>query len=284
LAVKSIRVLLRGSEERLGVREFFHLPVRRGIGRSCPLCLPASGNTAPGRVPRGSFLILSGRDADDLRLRREREKFLNRVREEECSCLAFAENREPPEEVRRFCEQNHIALFSSSYSGPYLLSRFTGLIREKILEIVVIHGVLVNLYGLGLLITGYAGVGKTTCGLELARRGHIWVADDLLEVEKRGGKLHGRGYGTARDVIALRGVGVVESRTCPGILRIQPESPLDLWCELRMKAEEPGEGRPRHIMEVALPFSTFPSPVVCGDAPALVENWVQAVAAGKEIA
>jgi hypothetical protein len=51
-----------------------------------------------------------------------------------------------------------------------------------------------------------------------------------------------------------------------------------------MKAEEPGEGRPRHIMEVALPFSTFPSPVVCRDAPALVENWVQTVAAGKEIA
>lgn len=227
---------------------------------------------------------MSGQDADRLHRCQEIEAFLNRVQEQECSCLAFAENREPPEEVRRFCEQNHVALFSSSYSGPYLLSRFTGLIREKILKIVVIHGVLVNLYRLGLLITGDAGVGKTTCGLELARRGHIWIADDILEVEKRGRKLHGRGYGTARDVIALRGVGIVDNRTCPGILRIRPESPLDLWCELTMKPEEPGAERQRRIMEVALPFSMFPSPLVCRDTPALIENWVQAVAAGKEIA
>ena len=284
MAIKSIRALLKGSEERLGVREFFYLPARRDIGPSCPLCLSDSEKNAPGQVPRGSILILSGRDADNLHRSREREKFLNRVQNEDFSCFAFAENREPSEAIRRFCEENHIALFNSSYDGPYLLSRFTGLIREKILKIVVIHGVLVNLYGLGLLITGDAGVGKTTCGLELARRGHIWIADDILEVVKRGRKLHGRGYGSARDVIALRGVGVVENRTRPEILRIQPESSLDLWCELRMKPEGPGEEKHRHIMDVPLPFSPFPSPLVRRDTPALIEDWVQAVAAGKEIA
>ncbi len=282
MAIKSIRGLLRGSEERLGVRDFFHLPVRRDIGRPCPLCLPASEKIAPGQVPRGSILILSGRDADDLHRCREQKAFLNRIRNGNFSCLAFSENREPPEEIRRCCEESHVALFSSSYDGPYLLSRFTGLIRERILKIVVIHGVLVNLCGWGLLITGDAGVGKTTCGLDLARRGHIWIADDILEVVKRGRRLHGRGYGTARDAIALRGVGVVETRTRPEISRMQPESSLDLWCELRMKQEGPGEEKTRRIMDVPLPFIPFPSPVVHRDTPTLIEQWVQAFAAGKE--
>ena len=124
--------------------------------------------------------------------------------EEDFSCIAFADDQEPPEAVKRFCEENNVTLFSSSFDESYLLSRITGLIREKILKTVVIHGVLVNLHGLGLLITGNAGVGKTTSGLALAKRGHVWIADDLIEVVKKQGRLYGRGYGSAGKVVALR--------------------------------------------------------------------------------
>lgn len=203
------------------------------------------------------------------------------MREKDFSCIAFADDQEPPVEMKRFCEENNIALFSSSFDEPYLLSRITGLIREKILKTVVIHGVLVNLYGLGLLITGNAGVGKTTCGLALARRGHVWIADDLIEVVKKQRKLYGRGYGLSGSVIALRDEGIVECRSYPGISRLAAVSPLQLWCELRTEPETVETEEMRTIMDVSLPFSVFSS--YAEDTPTLIEEWAQGFTAPKEL-
>jgi HPr kinase/phosphorylase len=228
-------------------------------------------------------LVVSAEAAEKLFRPREREKFLARIWEQDISCIAFTDNQEPSGEIERFCGKNRITLFSSSFDEPYLLSRITGLIREKILKTVVMHGVLVNLYGLGLLITGDAGVGKTTCGLMLLKRGHIWIADDLIEVVRKGRRLQGRGYGSAGDVVALRDKGIVECRSYQGIPRVKPDSSLHLWCELRA---EPGMSRTekqRVIMDVSLPFSTFPSFAFHEDTPTLIEDWAKAFTAPKEM-
>lgn len=212
-----------------------------------------------------------------------REKFLAGIQEKEIFCIAFAEDQEPPEEIKRFCAENKVSLFSSSFDEPYLLSRITGLIREKILKTVMIHGVMVNLYGLGLLITGEAGVGKTTCGLALAKRGHVWVADDLIEVVKRGRRLYGRGYGSAGKVVALRDKGIVECRSHSGVTRVASASSLQLWCELRAEQETSSMEEARTIMDVSLPFFAFPSFAFHGDTPKLIENWAKPFAAPKEV-
>lgn len=280
---KSIRALLEGAEERLGIRQFFSLPNRRDYGRFGPVCLSASEISSLKRIPPGSVLVISPGAAEKLLRPEELESLLVRMREKDFSCIAFADNKEPSEAIKRFCEENNIALFRSFYDEPYLLSRITGLIREKILEIVVIHGVLVNLFGLGLLITGDAGVGKTTCGLALAKRGHIWIADDLIEVRKKAGRLHGRGYGSARNVVALRDRGIVECRSYPDIFRVKPDSPLHLWCELRAEQETRKTAEARTIMDVSLPFFAFPSFACRRDTPTLIENWAKVFTAPKEI-
>ena len=280
---KSIKVLFEGSEERLGIREFFSFNAQRDFGRSCPVCLSASETSSFELTPPGSILVISAGAVEKLLRPEEQESLLARIREKGFFCIAFADNEEPPETIKRFCEDNNVLLFSSSYDEPYLLSRITGLIREKILKTVVMHGVLVNLYGLGLLITGDAGVGKTTCGLALAKKGHIWIADDLVEVVKKGERLLGRGYGSARNVIALRDEGMVECRSYPGISWVESASPLQLWCELRAEPEISRTGKQRVIMDVSLPFSTFPSFAFHGDTPTLIENWAKAFAAPKEI-
>ena len=280
---KSIRALLEGSEARLGIRKLFSLPDRRGQDRSCPVCLSAAEPSSFARIPRGSVLVVSATAAEKLLRPREREKFLARIWEQDISCIAFADNEEPPGAIKRFCEENNVALFRSSYDEPYLLSRITGLIREKILKTVVLHGVLVNLHDLGLLITGDAGVGKTTCGLELAKRGHIWIADDLIEVVRKGRRFQGRGYGSARNVVALRDEGIFDCSSYPGIDRVASASPLHLWCELRAEPGMSKTEKQRAIMDVPLPFSCFPSFAFHGDTPTLIENWAKAFAAPKEM-
>lgn len=279
---ESIRTLFVGSEERLGVRKFFFLSDRKCPRRCSPVCFSAL-ETRSFSPPRGSVIVISG-EAAAKRLRPGAgEKFLAGIQEKEISCIAFADDQEPPEEIKRFCEENNIALFSSSFDEPYLLSRITGLIREKIFKTVVIHGVLVNLYGLGLLITGDAGVGKTTCGLALAKRGHIWVADDLIEVVKKGKRLSGQGFGSAGNVVALRDQGILECRSYPGVTRVASRSSLQLWCELRAAQETLKTEEARTIMDVSLPFFAFPSFAGHGDTPTLIENWAKAFAAPKEM-
>jgi serine kinase of HPr protein (carbohydrate metabolism regulator) len=275
--------LLEGSEERLGVREFFFLPGQRDLGCTCPMCLSAMEISSFPLIPPGSLLVISAGAVEEIHRPALREKFLVWLLEKEISCVAFADGQEPPEEIKRFCVESNIALFSSSFDEPYLLSRVTGLIREKILKTVTIHGVLVNLYDLGLLITGEAGAGKTTCGLALAKRGHIWIADDLIEVVKKGRRLYGRGYGSTGNVVALRDQGIVECRSYPGVSRVESASRLRLWCELKGEPEMSGMEEERAIMDVLLPFSTFPSFVFHGDTPTLIENWAKAFTAPKEM-
>jgi len=197
--------------------------------------------------------------------------------------MAFAEDQEPSAEIKRFCKDNHIVLFASAFDGHYLQSRLIGLIREKILKTVVMHGVLVNLYGLGLLITGHAGVGKTTCGLMLSGKGHIWIADDLIEVAKKRRNLYGRGYGSSGNVVALRDQGIVACRSYPGITRTASDSPIHLWCELKAEPETPQTEETRTIMGVTVPFAFFSSFPCPEDASACIEKWAYRFADLKEI-
>lgn len=280
---KSIRALFEGSEERLGVRKFFSLPARKVPGRDCPVCFSISECDAFPRGLSGGMLVISADAAKRFLAPMGRDDFLDRIRDQHLSCMAFADDQEPPEEIKRFCEDNHIALFISSFNGSYLQSRITGLIREKILKTVVMHGVLVNLYGLGLLITGHAGVGKTTCGLKLAKRGHIWIADDLIEVEKRRRNLYARSYGSTGTVVALRDQGVVACESCPEIKQTASESPLQLWCELKAEPETPKAEDMRTIMGVSVPFTVFSSFPFAEDSSTRIEKWACGFAALKEM-
>ena len=282
MKTKTIRGLLRGARERLGVRQVFFLPAGRVLGSLCPLCLSASDVPAAKQVPPGSLVVLSRRNVIKLRDGRSRRGFFRLLLEGNFSCIALADNDEPPEYLRQFCFNNRIALLRSTYEAPYLISRLTGLIRERICHTVVVHGVLVNLYGLGLLITGDAGVGKTACGLELAKKGHAWIADDLVEVVRKYGKLHGSGFGSAGHYVALRDRGLVAREAVAGISRVMPESILDLWCNLTETLINPGGDKQRRLLNVPLAFSTFPAINVSGQTPILIEQWVKTVVFGKE--
>jgi len=280
----SIRILFEGSEARLGIRKLFSLPDGKMAGRDCPVCLSTSESHAFPCNFSGGMLVISADTAKRLLLTpAARDGFLARIREQKVSCMAFAEDQEPSEDIKRFCIDNHIVLFSSAFDGAYLQSRLTGLIREKIFKTLVMHGVLVNLYGLGLLITGHAGVGKTTCGLMLAERGHMWIADDLIEVVKKRRNLYGRGYGSTGNVLALRDQGIVACRSYPGITRTASASPLQLWCELKTGPETPIKKEMRTIMGVSVPFAVFSSFPCPEDASMRIEKWAYRFADFKEM-
>jgi HPr kinase/phosphorylase len=85
--------------------------------------------------------------------------------------------------------------------------------REKTGRTIVVHGVLVQASGLGVLMTGDSGIGKTACGLDLVAGGCLWIADDAVVLERRGDALYGRGHERTKKLIAVRGRGILDVRS-----------------------------------------------------------------------
>jgi len=95
------------------------------------------------------------------------------------------------------------------------------------------HGVLVEVHGEGLLITGDSGVGKSETALELIKRGHRFIADDAVEIKKVGrNSLVGAAPDLIRDYMELRGIGVVNIRQIYGVGAVKPRSAIDLIVKL----------------------------------------------------
>lgn len=93
---------------------------------------------------------------------------------------------------------------------------------------IVVHGVLVQVSGLGVLLMGDSGIGKTGCGLDLVARGSLWIADDAVVLEKRGDALYGRGHGRTKKLIAVRGLDIIEARSLLGAESLLEETRVHL--------------------------------------------------------
>lgn len=99
------------------------------------------------------------------------------------------------------------------------------------------HGVLLDVFGVGLMITGESGVGKSECALELIKHGHQLVADDVVDISRVGRALFGESPEMVRDFMELRGVGIVDVKEIFGIgsivrrMRIDLVIHLELWRE-----------------------------------------------------
>jgi HPr kinase/phosphorylase len=194
---------------------------------------------------------------------KKREDILQNIISSHIPCLAIAETGSPPDFLVYFSEVNNIPLFTSVYDEFLLESRLIALLREKINHIVLIHGVFINVYGSGIIITGDSGIGKTACGLKLVERGHIWIADDVVEVEKENENvLYGRGHCLTRHLIEMKGVGVVRAKEFLGAEAVSNETAIKIMVEFEKASSnsetEIGRATRKNIMGVQLPFIKIP--------------------------
>jgi len=109
-------------------------------------------------------------------------------------CIVLTRGIKPHKEVIEVAEALKIPLLRSGLVTAHLIGELTVYLEEKLAPTTTIHGVLMNVYGLGVLLVGDSGIGKSECALELLKRGHMLVADDVVEVKQRlGGVLYGTG-------------------------------------------------------------------------------------------
>ncbi len=151
----------------------------------------------------------------------------------EISALVVCHGVEPFPECVAAAEKYDRNLFVTDEDTSDFMADMIASLHSYLAPRTTQHGVLVEVHGEGLLITGDSGVGKSETALELIKRGHRFIADDAVEIKKVGrNSLVGAAPDLIRDYMELRGIGVVNIRQIYGVGAVKPRSAIDLIVKL----------------------------------------------------
>src|SRR3712207_6006757 len=142
-----------------------------------------------------------------------RREAIRNLELEKISCVLVTQSLVPPAELLEAAESAGLPLVQTSLVSSEAIGAVTECLEEALAPRETRHGVLLNLYGLGVLVEGKSGVGKSECALDLIARGHQLVADDLVEVRRtRPGQLVGSSPDLLREHMEIRGLGILNVR------------------------------------------------------------------------
>ena len=143
-------------------------------------------------------------------------------------------NAVPPEpEMLEAAKKYDVSLLATEVDTSELIAHLSDTLRAKLAPRMTAHGVLIQLFGEGMLITGDSGIGKSEIALELINRGHRLVADDAVELRRVGqDELRGSAPKMIRYLMELRGVGLIDVRRIFGVGAVLPVGRIDLVVDL----------------------------------------------------
>lgn len=165
--------------------------------------------------------------------REKRMNIYNELLEREIPCIIFCRDFQPDEDFLRIANEKDVPLLGTTRTTSGFMAELILCLSEELAPCVTIHGVLVDVYGEGLLITGESGIGKSEAALELIRRGHRLVTDDVVEIRKiNEHTLVGTSPDITRHFIELRGIGIVDVKTLFGVEAVKEKQSIDLVIQL----------------------------------------------------
>jgi HPr kinase/phosphorylase len=184
---------------------------------------------------------------------------------DETPCIIVSRGLDVPEELIEASTATGTPVLRSNNTTTMLASRITGFLENRLAPTTTIHGVLVDVYGVGMLITGSSGIGKSETALELVKRGHRLVADDAVEIIQTADYVL---FGTApeliRHLLEIRGVGIINVMTLFGAGAIRTEKKITVVCRLETWQEDKQYDRLgldeelTKIIDTDLPLVTIP--------------------------
>ena len=148
-------------------------------------------------------------------------------------CIVFSRGIEVPDVIRELALEMQMPLFRSTMSTSSFMAESIRWLNVELAPRISIHGVLVDVYGEGILIMGESGIGKSESALELIKRGHRLVSDDVVEIRKVSDEtLIGTAPDITRHFIELRGIGIVDVKSLYGVQSIKNTQSIDLVIKL----------------------------------------------------
>ena len=148
-------------------------------------------------------------------------------------CLVFCRGLEPIPQMLDIAEKNGVPIFTTEMTTSDFIANSVRWLSEELAPRISIHGVLVDVYGEGVLIMGESGIGKSEAALELIKRGHRLVSDDVVEIRRvSDATLVGSAPDITRHFIELRGIGIIDVKTLFGVESVKDTQSIDLVIKL----------------------------------------------------
>jgi HPr kinase/phosphorylase len=190
---------------------------------------------------------------------------IDRIFTRNLSCLLITGDQGAPKALLDNCDRFNVPIFQTNVRSSIVIRTIPGFLEEQLSPTTTVHGVLMEVFGLGVLLLGPSGIGKSECGLDLILRGHRLVSDDLVVIRKFGAdRLLGSGPTDFQFHMELRGLGIINIKELFGVSVLSPKKILDLAIDLvhwdsgkeydRLGLEE----RSYSILDVPIPLITMP--------------------------
>jgi len=190
--------------------------------------------------------------------------------------VVCADGLAPPPPLVAEAERTRTPLFTSPLPAARVIEKLANYLAKRLADTTERHGVLMDVLGVGVLITGDSGVGKSELALELISRGQGLVADDVVEISRiAASTLEGRCPPLLKDFLEVRGLGLINIRAIYGETAVRPKMRLKLIAHL----EKPAKGSARDNVE-RLPLSELSEDIL----GVTVRKVVIPVAAGRNLA
>ena len=195
----------------------------------------------------------------------QREKVFEQLFEKKIPLLIFARDYQPSPECLAMAEKYGVPVAGSAEYTTDLMAAMTSSLHVHLGPTTTLHGVLVEVYGEGILLLGGSGIGKSETAIELVKRGHRLIADDAVDIKKVSAKtLVGSAPEMIRYFIELRGIGIIDVRRIFGMGSVKPTERVDLV--VRLEKWEDGKPYDRlgvdeetmTILDIKVPALTIP--------------------------
>ena len=180
-------------------------------------------------------------------------------------CIIICWGMNPPAELMEIANRRDIPVFSSKYKTTRLTYQTISYLNRELAPRVTRHGVLVDVYGIGMLLTGESGVGKSELALELVRRGHQLAADDVVEICRiTDDRLIGECPAMVRHFMEIRGIGIIDIRAMYGIGAVVRSKSIDMvihmenWDSSKEYDRIGLKEETISILDVKLPYQLMP--------------------------
>ena len=169
------------------------------------------------------------------------------------------------DECLTMARKHNVTILRSAEATSTIVSSIVAYLKAALAPRITQHGVLMEIYGEGILLTGESGIGKSEAAIELLKRGHRLIADDAVEIKKiSGSRLVGTSPELIRNYIELRGIGIVNVAKLFGIGAVKQENPIDLvvnivpWNTKEVYDRIGLDDQHMEILGVKVPMNTIP--------------------------
>lgn len=165
--------------------------------------------------------------------REEKIKAFERFVSSKIPCVIFSTKTEPDEDMITLAEKYDVPVLVTEQTTSTFMAEIIRWLNVQLAPCISIHGVLVDVYGEGVLIMGESGIGKSEAALELIKRGHRLVSDDVVEIRRVSDvTLVGSAPDITRHFIELRGIGIIDVKTLFGVESVKDTQSIDLVIKL----------------------------------------------------